>query len=281
MYTFFFFTSSAGCGIFRKGSWTGRNPLPPKTWASGLVSVLEFPILVPVSQQRTLPTLQPISDFLSIVCSSHSLRGLHLHDFLGHFNVEAGVTTTGLLDVVSFMRTGSNGRQHRTVPYSQLTAKRKSISSIGQELIGSHLHPSALLSFSCCWLWSGARVDSWDTGRIITLAAPREWERSSSFALDSVLNNLDNDEISVKENKITIYVIPWNQSFLLENWLRSFPVKVDWRIRLIMRSSRRQSTRYYYHQASYCELLQTGHLETNFWLWLWVQRPQSHLFLFR
>ena len=63
--------------------------------------------------------------------------------------------------------------------------------------------------------------------RIITLAAQREWERSSSFALDSVLNNLDNDEISVKENKITIYVIPWNQSFLLENWLRSFPVKVD------------------------------------------------------
>lgn len=144
-----FFTSSAGCGILRKGNWTGRKPLPPRTWASGLTSVLWFSIFIPVSQQRTKPAMQLVSDFLSMDCSSHSLRGLHLHDFFGHLSVEAGVTTTGLLGVVSLIRTGSNGRQQRTVPYSQLTANRKSISSIGQESMGSHLQPS-LLSLTGC-----------------------------------------------------------------------------------------------------------------------------------
>lgn len=123
------------------------------------------------SQQRTEPAGQLETNLRSTCCSSfdcigrsQSLRGLHLHatDFLGHLSVEAGVITTGLfvIEVVvcvvvgvgacvvtcSLTKTGSNGRQQRTVPYSQLTANLKSMSSMGHESMDSQLQPS---SFSC------------------------------------------------------------------------------------------------------------------------------------
>lgn len=138
--------------------------------------------MFPESQQRTEPTGQLIVDFRSIVCPSfdwkslsHSLRGLHLQevDFLLNLRVEEGVTTTVLFGGVSLIKTGSSGRQQRTVPYSQLTANRKSISSIGHESIGSHLQPSLL--FSCCfWPNDGGIVVNILAGRIITFDAAIE-----------------------------------------------------------------------------------------------------------
>ena len=201
------FTSSAGWGIFKYGNWTGRKSLPPSTWASEGVSVFIFPPFA-VSQQRTKPLGQVETILRSTCCSPfdcesllQSWRGLHLHatDFLGHLSVEAGVITTGLLVATvvgwvvvcvvtcSLTKTGSIGRQQRTVPYSQLTANLKSISSIGHESIDSQLQP---FSFSCSlWLCAGAKVVIVLTGRIITFDTSSECVLSSSAGIGSELSN--------------------------------------------------------------------------------------------